>query len=76
MRGGQFYAYVERHRHVDAQRFLKRDDALRREAVLAAVEMRSERDPVVVEHAPRLEAEDLKTAAVREDRAIPCHECV
>ena len=75
-RRGQLHADVEHHRDVDADRFLKRDDVLGREAMLAAVEVRAKRDAVVVELAPRLEAEDLKAAGVGEDRAVPRHEAV
>ena len=45
----QLHADVERHRDVDAERFLERDDVLGREAVRAAVEVRAERDAVVVD---------------------------
>ncbi len=75
-RRGQLDADVEQHGDVAADRFLKRDDVLGREAVLAAVEVRAEGDAVVVEPPPALQAEDLKAAGVGEDGAVPRHETV
>ncbi len=72
----QLDADVEHHRDIDAERFLKADHVLGREAVRAAVEVRAKRDAVVVEVAPRFQAEDLEAAAVGEDRPVPGHEAM
>ena len=56
--------------------FLKADDVFGCEAMRAPVEVRLEGHAVVIEFAPRLEAEDLEPAAVGEDRAVPGHEPV
>jgi hypothetical protein len=72
----QLDALIEHHRDVDAESFLKRDDAFGREAVRRAVEMRAKGDAVIVDAAARLEAEDLKAARIRQERAVPGHEAV
>src|SRR5665213_1745202 len=72
----QLHALVQRHRDVDAELFLKRDDVFGGEAVRAAVQMRAERDPVVVDRAPRLQAEHLVAAGIGQDRTVPRHEPV
>ena len=46
---------IERHRDIDAERLLKRDDVLGRELVFAAVEMRAKAHAAFGEHAPRFE---------------------
>jgi len=68
--------HVERHRDVDADRLLKRDDVLGCEMMFAPVDVRAKAHAVVVEDAARLQAEDLKTAAVGKDGPLPAHERV
>ena len=73
---GKFHADVEHHRDVDAERFLEFDHVFGREAMRAAVDVRSERHAVVVELAPLLQAEDLEAAGVGENRTVPRHEAM
>ena len=42
--------------------------------MLAAVDVRRERHAVVIELATVLQAKDLKTAGIGQDRSVPLHE--
>ena len=67
---------VEHHRHVAAELFLNRDRPLGREFDSGAVDVRAKSNAAFVERHAIGEAEDLKAAAVGEDRAVPAHERV
>ena len=65
---------VEHHEDVASQRQLDVDRRLRSEHVRIAVQVRAEQHSVFGDPSQRIEAEQLKTARVREDGAVPRHE--
>src|SRR5215470_12810933 len=69
-------ALVERHDDVGAEPDLRLHGALRTEEVRRAVEMRAEGHSFFTELPQLAEAEDLKSARIGENRAIPRHESV
>jgi hypothetical protein len=67
---------VERHRHVGAEQLLDLHGLRRAEPDLAAVEVRPERDAVVVDLPPLRQGQDLIAARVGQHGACPCSEAV
>ena len=67
-------ALIERHDDVGAQPDLRFHRALRAEEMRRAVEVRAERHTFLVDFAQFVEAEDLKSARVGQDRPPPRHE--
>src|SRR5688500_19143298 len=76
VRGGMLEALVEHHRNIRSQLRLNIYRRFRCQQMLAAVEMRAERRPLLVHLTPRREAEDLIPAAVGEDGLVPSDERV
>ena len=71
-----FEALVEHHRDVGSEARLDVHGGLRRQEVLAAVEMRPEGRALLVHFSARREAEYLIAAAVGQDRLVPADEFV
>ncbi len=69
-------ALVEAHRDVRTEHALDVHRGFGRQPVLGAVDVRAERDAVIVDLVDRGEREHLKAAGVGEDRAIPRREAV
>jgi hypothetical protein len=69
-------ALVDHHRDVGAEVGLDCHHLARAEEQARAVEMRLERHAVLADFAQLREAEDLKAAAVGQDRSVPPHEAV
>src|SRR2546427_7451249 len=69
-------AIIQNHHDVRAKRDLNINRELGAQEMRAAVEMRLEPDAVFTDIAQRTQAEDLKSAAVGEDRPVPSHEPV
>ena len=67
---------IEAHRDVGAQRLLDGDRVLGCESVKRAVEVRAERDALVVDRPEVAQADDLVAARVGQDRPLPGHELV
>jgi hypothetical protein len=67
---------VERHDDVRPQVLLDVDRFLRREAVLAAVDVGDEGHPIGVDPADARQTEDLEAARIGQDRVVPGHEAV
>ena len=70
------HTFIERHDDVRAECHLDLHRDFRREELLRAVDVRAERHALLCDLAQIAEAEDLKPAAVRQDRAVPVHELV
>ena len=68
--------FVQYHGDVRAERLLDRHDALRREAVQAAVDMAAKGHAVIVQPAVVGQAEDLIAAGIGEDGAVIGHKSV
>ena len=69
-------AFVERHRDIRPEIRLDPHAVFRPHEDLPAVHMRLEMHPVVADVFRRRQGEDLKPAAVREDRPVPVHKAV
>ena len=67
---------VELHGDVAAELFLNGDGLFGRELDAVAVDVRAKDGALLVDRRPVGEAEDLKAAAVGEDRAVPAHDRV
>ena len=72
----ELHAHVQEHRDVAADRLLKRNHVRGRKSVFAAVKMRRKRYPIVVETPPALQAENLKSARIGENRPVPAHKAM
>ena len=75
-RVGQRHHVIQHHGHVAAQRLLDGDGPLRRNLQQPAVDVRAEHGLLVGHPGDPRQAEELKTAAIGEDRAVPAHETV
>ena len=64
---------VQHHRHVTAEVFLNLHRPLRRQFQQAAVDVRTERGPLLGHLRHLRQAEELKSAAVGENRPFPSH---
>jgi len=64
-------ALVERHDDVAADLLLDSHHAFRRQPVFGAVDVRAKRSAAVIDPPQTAEAEDLKAAAIGEDRTRP-----
>ena len=67
-------AFIEAHDDVAAERFLDPDRLLRCNEVGRSVQMGAEANPLLADFPQVAEAEDLKPAAVGQDRPVPVHE--
>src|SRR5207302_1565871 len=70
-RGGVGGAFVERHRDIGAEEALNLDRALRGQEMPAAVEMRAERDPFLVDRPQGGERDDLEPDAGPRPSYVP-----
>src|SRR6185503_3118685 len=70
------YQNVEHHADVHAEISLGVHRTLRRQRVLAAVEVRTKRRTALIEPYLRCQAEELVSTAVRENGPVPAHEAV
>src|SRR5579864_228706 len=68
--------FVERHNDVRPQPDLRLHRALRTEEMRGTIQVRAERDPVFCKLPQLTQTEDLKSAGIGKNRAIPRHEAM